>query len=78
MCKFPFEHRGKVYHTCTYDHSEVISNHQPWCATEIKAKNSSEIGHVTGWGVCNNATCKNDLSKCKYNHVIAVKRFLAI
>ena len=62
-CKFPFEHRGKVYHTCTYDHSEIISGKKPWCATEVDAKNGTDIGRVSSWDKCDPIGCENDLSK---------------
>ena len=65
-CKFPFEHRGKVYHTCTYDHSEIISGKKPWCSTEVDAKNSTDIDRVSSWDACDINTCDTDLSKGNY------------
>ena len=65
-CKFPFEHRGKVYHTCTYDHSEIIKDKTAWCSTEVYAKNSTDIGRLSSWGFCDMNTCDTDLSKGNY------------
>ena len=64
-CKFPFEHRGKVYHTCTYDHSE-IKGKKAWCSTEVDGKNSTDMGRVSSWGFCDMETCDTDLSKGNY------------
>ena len=45
-CVFPFSFQGKVYRSCTKDHSE---NGQPWCATQVDDRGIVINGK---WGDC--------------------------
>ena len=45
-CRFPFSFQGKLYHSCTKDHSE---NGQPWCAIQVDDRGIVINGK---WGDC--------------------------
>ena len=49
LCVFPFEFRGKVYKTCTWEHAEP--DNKAWCSTAV----DNEGLHISGqgkWGHC--------------------------
>ena len=69
QCKFPFEYKGKVYHTCTYDHSKFIGGKSTWCATKTETDSIEDRDQMVDWGECP-SDCKNDLSAGKLIYMI--------